>query len=257
MKLIITDLDNTLLRSDKSISEYTSRIFERVREKGHLVAFATARGYAIARFVDLIKPDVLITNGGATVCVDGKIIYRNLMPGSDVEKIIQMCQRFKNDGAQITIENDDGYYCNFEPADPDRRSVYTYSDFKDFRAPAYKVSPILERDEWANAIAQACPNCSLMSFREEKWRRFAAANSNKESALRILVQYLGIHLKDVIAFGDDLNDVEMLKIAGTSVAVGNAIKEVKAVANYVTDCNDNDGVASWIKRFVLNDSICD
>ena len=63
MKLIITDLDNTLLRSDKSISEYTAKVFERIRAKGYLVAFATARGCAMSRFVETIKPDIIVSNG--------------------------------------------------------------------------------------------------------------------------------------------------------------------------------------------------
>lgn len=70
MKLIITDLDNTLLRSDKSISEYTANVFERLRKKGHLIAFATARGCAMSRFVETIKPDIIVSNGGATILVN-------------------------------------------------------------------------------------------------------------------------------------------------------------------------------------------
>ncbi len=251
MKLIITDLDNTLLRSDKSISEYTARVFEKVREKGHLIAFATARGYAITRFVEMIKPHIIISNGGATIRVNEKVIYKNLLSGNDVATIITMCQSFTNGKALITVENDEGYYCNFVPDDPDRRMVYTHSDFRDFRAPAYKVSPVLEDDKWAEAIAMACPNSSLLNFRGEKWRRYAAANSNKETALKVLVDHLGIELSDVIAFGDDINDFGMIKLAGTGVAVSNAIDEVKAVADYITDSNDQDGVARYIEKMIL------
>ena len=159
MKLIITDLDNTLLRSDKSISEYTAKAFERIRAKGYLVAFATARGCAMSRFVDTIKPDIIVSNGGATISVNGEVIYRNLLSEKDVETIIAMCYEFTDGKALITVENDDGYYCNFVPNDLDRRSVFTYSDFRDFRAPAYKVSPELEKDEWTEAIVKACSNC--------------------------------------------------------------------------------------------------
>ena len=252
MKLIVTDLDNTLLRSDKSISDHSIDVLNKVRQKGHLVAFATARGYAINRFVEVIRPDIIISNGGATVLVNGEIIYRNLLPADTVETILKMCQCFTDGKALITVENDEGYYCNFVPDDPDRRAVFTFSDFMDFNAPAYKVSPVLEKDEWAEAIAAACPNTSLLSFREEKWRRFASENSNKETALKVLVEHLGVSLNDVIAFGDDTNDLEMLKLAGTGVAVLNAIDEVKDIADFVTDSNDNDGVAKFLEKHCCN-----
>ena len=125
MKLIITDLDNTLLRSDKSISEYTVRVFEKIREKGCLVAFASARGCAMSRFVETIKPDIIVSNGGATISVNGEVIYRNLLSEKDVETIIAMCYKFTDGKALITVENDDGYYCNYVPNDLDRRFVFT------------------------------------------------------------------------------------------------------------------------------------
>ncbi len=251
MKLIITDLDNMLLTSDKNITEYTIRVFERCRAKGYLIAFATARGCAISRFAETINPDIIISNGGAKISVNGEVIYRNILSENDVEIIITMCQEFTNGNALITVENDDGYYCNFVPNDRDRRLVYTYSDFKNFKAPAYKVSPELEKDEWAEAITRACSNCSLLNFTGEKWRRFSAGSSDKATALKILVEHMGIELCDVIAFGDDVNDLGMLNIAGTAVAVSNAIDEVKAVADYITDSNDQDGVANFLERTIL------
>lgn len=251
MKLIITDLDNTLLRSDKSISEYTANVFERLREKGHLIAFATARGCAMSRFVETIKPDIIVSNGGATILVNGKVIYRNMLSEKDVETIIAMCYEFTDGKALITAENDDGYYCNFVPSDLDRRSIFTYSDFKDFRKPAYKVTATLEKDEWAEAIVKSCSNCSLLNFTGENWRRYAADNSNKETSLKILAKHLRIDLGDVVAFGDDINDLGMLKRSGTAVAVFNAIDEVKAVADHITESNDQDGVAKFLERTLL------
>lgn len=251
MKLIITDLDNTLLRSDKSISEYTAEVFERIRAKGYFIAFATARGCAMSRFIETIKPDIIVSNGGATIRVHDEVIYRNLLSEKDVETIIAMCYEFTDGKALITVENDDGYYCNFVPTDPDRRSVFTYSDFKNFRAPAYKVSPELEKDEWAEAIVKSCSNCTLLNFTGEKWRRYAAGNSDKASALKTLVEHMGIDLSDVVAFGDDVNDLGMLKLAGTAVAVSNAVDEVKAVADHITGSNDQDGVAKFLERTIL------
>jgi len=87
MKLIVTDLDSTLLRSDKSISKYTSDILKKCREKGILVGFASSRAEsAMTRFIDAIKPDFLISSGGATISVGGKKIYEKMISSTSVKK---------------------------------------------------------------------------------------------------------------------------------------------------------------------------
>ena len=252
MKLIITDLDNTLLRSDKSISKYTASVFEKCRKKGILIAFATARAEnAMARFIEAIKPDIIISNGGATVNVKGEVIYKNLLSPETSHKIIEMCKKFTDNLGLITVEADDGYYCNFTPDDPDRRAAFTYSDFENFKKASYKITAELENEEWAKQIASECTDCTAINFSGEIWRRFAANNSNKELALKILVKHLEINMSDIVAFGDDFNDLGMLKLAGTAVAVRNAIDEVKAVADHITDTNDNDGVAKFIETNLI------
>lgn len=251
MKLIVTDLDNTLLRSDNSISEYTVSVFEKCRGKGILTVFASARAEnAMSRFIDAIKPDMIISNGGATVRANGEIIYGNALSSEAVFNIVEMCKRFTGGKGLITAECDDGYYCNFVPNDPDRRAASSYSDFTDFRKPSYKITAELENEEWARHIARSC-KCTLTNFSGEIWRRFAAANSDKETALKRLTELLGIEMKDVIAFGDDVNDLGMLKLAGTAVAVENAVAEVKSIADYVTLNNDNDGVANFLEKYLL------
>lgn len=252
MKLIVTDLDNTLLRSDKSISNYTIEVFEKCRQQGYIIAFATARAEnAMVRFIEAIKPNIIISNGGATINVNGEIIYRNRLKGEDVAIIVEMCRQFTGNKGLITVECDEGYYCNFVPNDPDRRAAFTYSDFENFKTPAYKITSELENDEWGEEILGVCPECTLINFTGEKWRRFAAKNSDKETALNTLVNYIDIEPSDIIAFGDDTNDLGMLKIAGTAIAVSNAIDEIKAVADYITDSNDQDGVARFLDKMIL------
>ena len=74
---------------------------------------------------------------------------------------------------------------------------------------------------------------------------------DKGAGLSHLAQSLNIKQEEVIACGDESNDYSMIKYAGLGVAMGNAIDRVKAVANYITDTNDNDGVAKVIEKFIL------
>lgn len=91
----------------------------------------------------------------------------------------------------------------------------------------------------------------LQSYRGENWYAFLPEESGKTQAICELASLLRIPLSDIVSFGDDKNDVEMLQICGTGVAVSNAVSEAKAVADYVTLSNDEDGVADWIEKNIL------
>ena len=100
MKLIVTDLDSTLLRSDKSISDHTVEIFKKCKEKGILLGFASSRAEsAMTRFINAIDPDFLICSGGATVSIGGKIIHESLIQPQSVKTILKM-SREENKGRQ-------------------------------------------------------------------------------------------------------------------------------------------------------------
>ncbi len=251
MKLIITDLDNTLLRSDKSVSKYTVSVFEKASLNGYLTTFATARAEeTLTHLIKMLKPNIIISNGGAAISIEGKTIHESFMSHKDISTIIRMCRTFTDEKGLITAHCNDGYYCNFEPSDPDRRAAYMYSDFRSFEKDVYKISAEIEDDDRAKEIDRACPDTALINYTGEKWRQFAPSDANKESALLKLVSFLGIDFGDVIAFGDDINDLGMLKLAGTAVAVSNAIEEIKTAADHITDSNDQDGVARFLEKML-------
>ena len=252
MKLIVTDLDRTLLRSDNSISAHTVEILNRCREAGYYIAFATARAEnGMIRFIDAIKPDAIISSGGAVISVNGNVIYEKTMSVCDVKTIVRMCNEFAGGKGRLTAESVNGYFSNFVPDDPDRYNAFKYVDFTEFAFPCYKITAELERDELGEIIARSCDDCSVISYSGEFWQRFASKTSTKEQALHTLVHYFGINMSDVIAFGDDTNDIGILKIAGTSVAVFNAIPEVKKIADLITKSNDEDGVAEFLELNLL------
>lgn len=251
MRLIVTDLDSTLLKSDKNISDYTIATFKKCREKGILVGFASSRAEsAMTRFIDMIEPDFLIASGGATIKVGNKIIHENLICSESVKRILRMSRDFTNDTGLISLDCAEGYYCNFIPTDPDRGACAKYSDFKNFCIPCYKITAVLEKDEWVSQILEECKDCFYVSYTGETWRKFASKGAEKGTALKILCEHLGIDLSDTVAFGDDWNDFEMLSAAGIGIAMENAITDVKNIADFITESNDNDGVASWLEAHI-------
>lgn len=76
-------------------------------------------------------------------------------------------------------------------------------------------------------------------------------NANKANSIKSICEYYGINLSEVLSFGDDIIDVDMLSISSTGVAMGNAIEEVKRVADYITLSNDDNCVAYYLENFIL------
>ena len=74
---------------------------------------------------------------------------------------------------------------------------------------------------------------------------------SKGSGLKIVCDYLGVDLKDVLAIGDSNNDIDFVKNAGLGVAMGNATEKVKSVASYVTSTNEEEGVAKAVEKFLF------
>src|SRR5438876_758942 len=89
-------------------------------------------------------------------------------------------------------------------------------------------------------------------FSEDTFLEILPQGSSKGAALEFVAQHLGIPLSEIIAVGDNLNDLEMIRTAGLGVAMGNAPPELRAQAGYVTSTNDEGGLAEVIERFILN-----
>ena len=253
-KLIVLDLDGTLLNSQKKISGRNLAALRSARENGALIAFSTARSAgAMREYIAAVQPDILISNGGALVERDGEVLFTRQLSAEGARHIINRCLELSEGQCEVTVDTEQGYFWNYKP-DCDFSWYETldnvkYSDFSDFDFPAYKVTAEVEREEDAQQIAAEVPNCGTLSFSGEIWRRFAHIEATKRHALEHICGALAVEPKAILAFGDDYNDIEMLEFC-TGVAMGNAIPEVKAAAEFTTDTNDNEGVAKFLNALL-------
>ena len=103
-----------------------------------------------------IKPDAIISSGGAMVSLNGETIYDNILSSEDVSVIVKEIMSLTYSKAKISAESINGYFCNFIPDDPDRFNAFTYKDFHDFDYPCYKITAELEQDSWGEIIANKC-----------------------------------------------------------------------------------------------------
>ena len=252
IKMILTDLDHTLLRSDGSISDYTKQVLKKCQSCGILVVIATARYWIGAeRYIEEIQPDYEITTDGTLIHQRGKQVYSCSMDTTDANQIIQDLIE-QNSNTEITVAAGRQVFWNSHHISESEKLHKAV--FNDYRKPLCcqinKIVAELSNSVIAEEIANK-NHCRLQSYRGENWYAFLPEKSGKIQAILELAKSLNISLSDIVSFGDDINDIEMLQICGTGVAVSNAVTDVKAVADCVTLSNDEDGVVSWIEKNIL------
>jgi hypothetical protein len=256
IKMIATDLDRTLLNSKSEISDYSKHILFSCRSRGIKIVFATARAEnSCMRFIELIKPDAIVSNGGALARIGGKTIYRTSMSMEVTNGLLLSCLKHKNVG-YITADTDNGYFINSPPYESEySRAEYLPAFNTDFSkgldSDAYKICAGFSDSNAAYEIAAEFPTVEVIAFSGEQWFRFADRNADKWFGLRALASHIGVSPANIVAFGDDYSDIDMLRGCGIGVAVANAIDEVKAAADQICDTNDNNGVAKWLEESVL------
>ncbi|MBR5973609.1 MAG: Cof-type HAD-IIB family hydrolase [Clostridiales bacterium] len=250
-KMILTDLDHTLLRSDGTVSEHTLDVLSKCRQNGAKLAIATARYWIGAeRYIDLLKPDYEITTDGTLIHSEEECIYDCAFTEEETDLIVREILS-RHPSAEITVASGKTVLWNsLHIAESERLHKATYCDYsKPVTCRGNKIAAWMTEKSIAEAIAEKM-DCKLQCYRNEDLYAFLPKSSGKVEAIRALSEKSGISVSDFVAFGDDLNDIDMLRTCGTGVAVGNAIPEVKIVADHITLTNDEDGVAEFLnKRF--------
>lgn len=249
-KLLLFDLDGTLLRSDKTISQATIKALQRCREKSILIGVSTSRGEQNAlSFIEELQPDVLIASGGALVKYNGEYIYRAEFSKEETRQMIETAREVCGIDCEITIDTIDSHYWNYriDPKEQDHSwgdSIYT--DFKDFEESSLKMCVEIFEDSQAKLLQELLDECDCIRFSDGYWYKFTKKTATKENAILEVCAACGINTEEIMAFGDDYADIGMLKLCGKGIAMGNAIKEVREMADMVIGSNDEDGIAEYL-----------
>ena len=273
MKLIALDLDGTLLNSEKVISAGNFAALSLAAEQGHVIVPATGRALREGAAVVVARAGVGVglRGDGAEGCGAGRgeALLRAELALDTCLRLMDFAGRY--DAMYDCYWNDTGWVdraflerVRYYNADEEvvallRRTRAPVADLKAFvRAngqPVQKVQlcfrDMAERETAREEIAAAFPGVLVTSSFHNNLE-LNAADADKGRALLALAQRLGIPAEDTVAFGDSSNDLRMLRAAGTSVAMGNAAPEVRAVCDYVTDTNDCDGVAAFLRAHILH-----
>lgn len=268
-KMIVTDMDGTLLNSDLKISKRNLDAIKRVRAMGMKFVVATGRPDQLVK--EYIEPlsmnDPMILYNGSVIGhpFQENRIYEKTLSKEDVRDICQYCADNEIICMAYTktkIISKPNYRVRFfeernKKLPEEARSIFDDIGDIDVIVNDYHVQKIL-------IIENDLQKYNILKAKLEESNKYTIATSqkgfldinpkgtSKGQALVNLAEHYRINLEDVIVFGDQDNDISMLKVAGTSIAMANASDHVKENADDVTLSNDEDGVAVWLEKHVLN-----
>ena len=272
-KLIACDLDETLLNDQHLVGKKNHDAILKARnDYGIKFVLATGRGFmqvqSILEELELneLEDEYVISFNGGTLSENknNRVIEFN---GLAFEKMKELFEVGLNLNVCIHVYTADSLYVFNVNEDEKQRLaklgldiIYPIDNKIDFlenimiSKVIYQntdVSYLMSLEEILKPITD---NCISISYSSNRYMEFNTIGVDKGKGLIDLARQLGIDIKDTIAIGDNYNDLSMLKVAGLSVAVSNAVGDVKKVCDYVTKANNNEGAIDEVmRRFIFNE----
>ena len=274
-KLICIDMDGTLLNTDNEVSDDNIKALKKATEMGIHIAITTGRIYASAKYYSgIVGIDApIITANGASIkdSGDGNVIYNNPIP-SDI--LIGCAEILKKHNLKANFTTGDTIFTSYEIPE-----THSYKITNKIVPNEFKVN-FLVFDNINDGISKfegkilKCfvgEDSNLDGFRnarKEITKTFGdflhivssgvnnfeimQKDSSKGNAAKRLAERLGITKDEVICIGDSENDLSMIQFAGLGVAMGNAMNLLKSEADFITETNNNSGVAKAIEKFCFS-----
>lgn len=260
-KLILIDSDDTLKKSDGTISERVKKAIRDNKKAGNIVIICTARPryQTLEVMRDSDANCIVVSSNGAEIydSLKQKVLFNSFIDKNLVIKLVE--DAFANDirlilttenieyvtkevrnSKQVLLDNTD--YVN-ELSECDIKQCMFIDEKKD---KIYMEKEAISHISELHIVDEINENSSY----EEKWFSVANSNCSKGIALQKLAKYLNVPIENTIAIGNDKNDISMFEVAGLSVAVSNAENDIKEKVNYVTLSNDEDGVAVFLETLL-------
>ncbi|MBB5870931.1 hydroxymethylpyrimidine pyrophosphatase-like HAD family hydrolase [Allocatelliglobosispora scoriae] len=262
-KMVVTDLDGTVVRSDFTVSDYTHQVMERCSRAGIPVVGATGRGPRLTGTSRSQLPSAayFVLGGGSRVLDltgDAPVTMRDVrFPSSALAALMPgLEERFGPlkvtvevlDADEAPLWSEDSYWPY-----PDMITLHT-------REELFEVGPVIKAflqvdAEVGGELVDLARKIVAPETIEviQAWPGFVeicAPNVDKAIGCTLVTDHLGIKPEEVIVFGDQLNDVPIFRWAGHRVAVGNAHPELIELADEVAASNDEDGVAAYLDRLL-------
>lgn len=252
MKYIIFDMDDTLLNDHRQITPYTLDVLKRLQGMGHKLVCNTARSKSFnQKYFDQIRPDYAILNGGSLIIDrDENVIFSAEVDAQTLRFILADLLKITDD---LFVQTQERFYSHKGKHTIQAAVPFDFSA-EEFPFPAQKIVTDIKDDILAQALADKY-NLAFTTYMGGTFRRYNHIGATKALGNRKLMELTGGTLDDVIAFGDDYGDMDMLREAGVGVMMKNGRPELLGKTSHISEfTNDQDGVARFlVKYFNLTD----
>ncbi|KAF2959050.1 haloacid dehalogenase [Thermotoga sp. Ku-13t] len=277
IKLVCIDLDGTLLDSKKCISESNRESIRRTIELGVNVTIFTGRSFgSAARYVRELEISIpaVFQNGALIIDPVGMKVYRSIELDSTLARhFVESCRAhsvypvvYESFFSEKDMLVEGPYHGAFD--EYFRLNTHRITLVKDLIEELRKKNSVVEValvgsvDDVNRAIRDvssiAHDGYTVVENQKRDGEAFVeifGPNVGKEKALEFFLDMYGISPREVMYVGDNLNDVSIMRMVGISVAMMNAPEEVREIATYVTESNDDSGVAKALERFILQECV--
>lgn len=243
--MIVTDLDGTLLKKDKSVSEYTLKTIQMIKDRGIEFCIATARpSRVVIDYLPFSLENVYaVCLNGAEIYYDKKRIFERYIKEDEAVKIIKKILSV-NGFAKISFEINDQLFTNFNLAN------YVKGDipFKEVDLRTFKFKPVAKILVKANEfgtlrVFEELEDYTIDITDQKTFVQISHKESGKLNGIEYIANKIGIEMEEIIAFGDDVNDLKMIEGCGIGVAMNNGDKSVIEASDIIAPSNEDDGVA--------------
>ncbi len=264
IRMVAMDLDDTLLRDDWTISSRTVKAIRAAREQGVKVTIATGRMTISAKpYVEQLGVDIpVITYHGALIsqALSGEVLFRKVIPSDIARKLLGRiaerrlyAQVYLRD--RVVVQEATEWTREYERISNVEIEEVNLGEVLASEPDGVEKILVMDEEPRLDAFAPGLQAVFGQDVHITKSKSFflelTNVDVNKGVALAALARKFEIRQEEVMAVGDSLNDLEMIKYAGLGVAMGNARPEVRKIADVITGTNEEDGVAQAIERYVL------
>lgn len=253
-KILFFDVDGTLYNLDKQIPQSSKEAIQQARENGYEIAIATGRGpFMIERLLEELQIDTYVTFNGQYVVYKGEVIFTDGIPKEQLSEIIKFGNErnhpfvFLDDQKMIATEAGHEF---IQESMNSLRYPYPVINSKFYEQNTVYQTLIFMEEKDDQLYKTMFPKVNFV-----RWHRYSCdllpIEGSKARGIQMLLNKMDIPLSNTYAFGDGLNDIEMLQAVGTGVAMGNGHDKVKAIADVVAGHVNEDGLAKIMKELKI------
>lgn len=253
--LIFFDIDGTLLDHDKNLPQSTKKAIAQLQAAGHITAIATGRGpFMYVPLRDELNINSFVSFNGSYVVIDGEIVFTNPL---HEEKLLELTTEGLQKDHPAVLMTAEAMHSNVEnhPFINDSLATLKLDVAPSFNSKFNQAQKLYQTLFFIEEENEQYYRKKYPEFEFIRWHPLSVdvipKDGSKAKGIEAAVKALNIDSENVYAFGDGLNDVEMLKSVKNSVAMGNAVPEAKKVAKYVTKDVDQDGILHGLKMVGL------